>query len=81
MRGLKFKGSISDGDWVSVPGSWKPGELIQPSSVTNLTTGSEVSAVIPFSIRIGRGCSWLIFVAFLVGLVALAGFLVVELVK
>lgn len=70
MRGLKFTGSISEGDWVFVRGSWTPGKPMHVPSVENLTTGTTVAAIIPASFRIASGCSWLIFLAFIAGVIA-----------
>jgi hypothetical protein len=44
MRGESFKGFISEGDEVEVPGRWKVGKTIKANRVQNLTTGTLVSA-------------------------------------
>jgi hypothetical protein len=42
MRGLHLKGGVNDGEWVEIPGTWKPDTLLEPKRVRNLTTGSWV---------------------------------------
>ena len=44
MRGVTFHGSIGDGDWVEIPGRWKPGELLRARSVRNVSQNVIVSA-------------------------------------
>lgn len=43
MRGLKFEGSLTDGDQVRVSGRWRGG-LVRAESLENLTTGALVRA-------------------------------------
>lgn len=44
MRGSRFRGSISGGDWIETPSSWRSGQLQTPKQVRNLTTGTVVEA-------------------------------------
>jgi hypothetical protein len=44
MRGYRYRGAINDGDWVEIDERWRPGELLEPKKVKNLTTGSVVEA-------------------------------------
>lgn len=42
IRGLNFRGIIGEGDWVDVGRRWKPGTVLHPKSVHNLTTGDRL---------------------------------------
>ena len=53
MRGERFDGSISEGDWVELPGEWKPGQVVHPDQVKNLTTGATVRGSVTSSSKIG----------------------------
>jgi hypothetical protein len=44
MRGLRFEGGISDGDWVAVGGAASADGIIHVDGVRNLTTGALVQA-------------------------------------
>jgi hypothetical protein len=44
MRGIKYSGSIGDGDWVEIASSWSPGKLLRPRTVHNLSQNSMVSS-------------------------------------
>lgn len=70
MKGMKFEGAISEGDWVEVPGIWKTGTIVNPRWLTNLTTGSRVSGIIPFGTKIGIACGWIMFVVFIIAVIA-----------
>ena len=65
MKGERFDGSISEGDWVELPGDWKPGQVVNPSQVKNLTTGATVRGSVTSSSKIGITCGWIIFAGFL----------------
>jgi hypothetical protein len=65
MKGERFDGSISEGDWVELPGHWKPGEVAHPDQVNNLTTGATVRGSVTTSSKIGVTCGWIIFAVFL----------------
>ncbi|MEU2655182.1 hypothetical protein ABZ615_07645 [Streptomyces sp. NPDC007325] len=43
MRGLRFEGSVHDGDWVRVSGRMRAGTL-HANEVHNATTGADVNA-------------------------------------
>jgi hypothetical protein len=45
LRGLSIAGTVRDGDWVEVAGEPARSGRLEPLRVTNVTTGSEVSAV------------------------------------
>lgn len=45
MRGLKFTGAISEGDWVEVQGRWREGRTLRAKRVYNQTTKTTVAAV------------------------------------
>jgi hypothetical protein len=45
LRGLSIAGTVRDGDWVEVAGEPARSGRLEPRRVTNVTTGSEVSAV------------------------------------
>jgi hypothetical protein len=40
MEARRFRGVLSEGDWVEVPDGWEPGETLHLRQVRNLTTGS-----------------------------------------
>jgi hypothetical protein len=42
IRGLNFKGVVSEGDWVDVGRSWRPGTVLHAKNVRNLTTGDRL---------------------------------------
>lgn len=44
MRGLQFRGVLSDGDWVEIEGGFRPGQTLTPRAVQNLTTGGAFHA-------------------------------------
>ena len=75
MKGLKFEGTISEGDWVELPGQWKPGEVASPKKFVNLTTGAEISGSVPAGAKINWTCSWIIFVVFILAVIAFIIFL------
>jgi hypothetical protein len=52
MRGMRFKGSIGEGDIVQLPGRWQPGSIACPHRVKNLSTGCTVKAGTPLSVKI-----------------------------
>jgi hypothetical protein len=39
MRGLSFRGSLSEGDGVEIESPWRRGETLRPGTIVNLTTG------------------------------------------
>jgi hypothetical protein len=45
LRGLNFKGVVSEGDWVEVSGSWRPGSVLRRKSVRNLSTGDRLRVI------------------------------------
>jgi hypothetical protein len=45
LRGVSIAGTVRDGDWVEVAGEPARSGRLEPLRVTNVTTGSEVSAV------------------------------------
>ena len=71
MRGLSFRGSINEGDWVEIPGTWKPGVTLQPRRLRNRTTGADVRS--KGSAAAQNGVSLIIFVVF--GVLVVFGFL------
>ena len=75
IKGMKFEGAVSEGDWVELPGEWKPGEVASPKKFTNLTTGAMVSGSIPTGTKVGMTCGWIIFIAFIAAVIAAAYFI------
>jgi hypothetical protein len=75
MRATKFNGTLSEGDWVEIPGSWQPGQVMKPRQVNDLTTGAQVSGSVPFFIRISNwsGCIALIIILLAIVTLAYAG--------
>jgi hypothetical protein len=69
MKGLQFDGSLSEGDWVEVPGAWKPGEVMKPTRFNNLTTGATIKSKTPFLFKISQ------VIAFVIALVVIAIFI------
>jgi hypothetical protein len=60
MRGLRFEGSIADGDWVRVRGRRRDGTL-RASELENLTTGATVRAKgLPTAVKVIAGVVFLI---------------------
>jgi hypothetical protein len=72
IRGLNFKGNISEGDWVDVGRSWRPGSVLRPKRVHNLTTGDRLRVsgrgprAFGFVIGIVLFAAWCTFAALLV---------------
>ncbi len=64
MRAEKFHNVITDGDWVEVPGTCQPGEMMRPTLVHNLTTGADVLAEItPLTrrgLKMGKYLPWIV---------------------
>ena len=75
MKGLKFEGTISEGDWVELPGQWKPGEIASPKKFINLTTGSEIRGSVPAGAKISWTCGWIMFAVFILAVIAFIIFL------
>jgi hypothetical protein len=40
LRGQSLRGAVANGDWVELPGGWRPGSRLR--TFVNLTTGAEV---------------------------------------
>ncbi len=74
IRGMKFEGTISEGDWVELPELWKPGEVASPKKFTNLTTGAIISGSVPVGTKIGMTCGWIMFVIFIGAVIAFVYF-------
>jgi hypothetical protein len=72
MRATKFDGTLSEGDWVEIPGTWQPGQVMKPKRVNDLTTGAQVSGSVPFFIRIGNWAGCIALVVILLTVLALA---------
>lgn len=70
IKGMKFEGAVSEGDWVELPGDWKPGEVASPKKFTNLTTGAEITGSVPVGTKIGMTCGWIIFIVFIAVVIA-----------
>jgi hypothetical protein len=49
MRAEFFINSISEGDWVEIPGDWREGMLMRPKTIHNLTTRADVKAVTSYA--------------------------------
>lgn len=75
IKGMKFEGTISDGDWVELPEPWKPGEVASPKKFDNLTTGAKISGSVPFGTKIGMTCGWIMFVLFIAAVIAAVYFI------
>jgi len=75
IKGMKFEGTISDGDWVELPEPWKPGEVASPKKFDNLTTGAKISGSVPFGTKIGITCGWIMFVIFILAVIAAVYFI------
>ena len=74
IKGMKFEGTISEGDWVELPELWKPGEVASPKKFDNLTTGARISGSVPFGTKIGMTCGWIVFVIFIGAVIAFVYF-------
>jgi hypothetical protein len=44
MSGMRFSGSINEGEWVEVAGKWREGQVMRVQEVRNLTTNTVVKA-------------------------------------
>jgi len=75
IKGMKFEGTISEGDWVELPDPWKPGEVASPKKFDNLTTGAKISGSVPFGTKIGITCGWIMFVLFIAAVIAVVYFI------
>ena len=77
LRGRSIAGTLQDGDWVEVAGEPGRSGRLEPERVTNLTTGSEVTALGSASSRAGRFTKAAFLVFFLLVLLAMVvlGFL------
>ena len=42
MRAKNIPGVLNEGDWVRIPGQWKPGDTLHPQGLHNLTTNGLV---------------------------------------
>jgi mono/diheme cytochrome c family protein len=62
MRGARIDGSVTDGDWVEVPGRWHPGQTLRPTTFLNLMTLETIKAK--------RGSGWIMLIV--LGLFAVA---------
>ncbi len=69
MRAENFYNSISEGDWVEIPGFWREGMLMRPSLVHNLTTRANVTAktssLTAVSLGVGKFFTWLVTLFFI----------------
>jgi hypothetical protein len=69
MRAEKFYNSISEGDWVEIPGAWREGMLMRPKMVRNLTTQTNVaartSALTAVGLQVGHFFQWLVTLFFI----------------
>ena len=72
MRATKFNGTLSEGDWVEISGTWQPGQVMKPRQVNDLTTGAQVSGSVPFFIRISNWSGCIVLIIILLAVVALA---------
>jgi plastocyanin len=68
MRGRRIEGALVEGDWVEVPGKWRPGETLETKRIRNLSTGANVKA----RGDIGRGFQVAILVVFVLAFLAFA---------
>ena len=66
MRSPRFTGRISNGDTVKVEGTWRPGQILRPAEVHNLSTRSTFHALIDQNQRIGKIISTILFIAILI---------------
>ena len=74
LRGRSIAGTVRDGDWVEMAGEPGRSGRFEPARVTNLTTGSEVTAIgSPNSTggRITRVVFLMVFAALLVAFVVI----------
>jgi hypothetical protein len=65
VKGEIINGSISDGDWVELPGDWKSGQIAQPEFVKNLTTGATVQGYVTPGSKISVTIGYVFFCSFL----------------
>lgn len=65
MRGMKFRGSINEGDRVEVRSRWRPGRTLTVNSVRNLSTGATV--------RSGRAVHWSDVAGWIISLAIIGG--------
>jgi hypothetical protein len=71
MRGLRFNGTINEGDRVEIDQRWRRGEMLCPSRVRDLTTGVTVRSVVGPGYRFGVVFGWLIFLLIIAALLGL----------
>jgi hypothetical protein len=67
MRGLSFRGSLSEGDVVQIAREWRLGDTLEPREIDNLTTGGRFRAK---GLRRNQQLvGFLVFLAFVTGMV------------
>lgn len=64
MRGTTFEGAIQNGDIISVDAPWRPGQILQVTSVVNVNTRATITANNPHPSPWGRVIAGLIIVIF-----------------
>jgi hypothetical protein len=67
LTGGRIQGALVEGDWVAIPGPWKPGTTATPRKITNLTTGAPVEVK-------GKGSRWVQRAILITFLLLFAGF-------
>ncbi len=72
MSGMRFSGSINEGEWVEIPGKFREGRVMHVQEVRNLTTNTIVKARKAGKISFSTVMGWIFTFLIFAGLIWLA---------